>query len=125
MLLRDRLALLEASGVVTTRAAALTLEATQQVERAFGISLGEEAWEMGSTHLATALSRVERGQQLPAVDLESLEEIESRTEELQMARTLVAHFSEALGQQIDPGETYLIAAHLAIARDASSPRVAS
>jgi len=125
MLLRDRLALLEASGVVTARAAALTLQATERVERTFGISLDEDAWEMGSTHLAMALSRVERGQEQPAVDLESLGEIESRTEELELARTLVAHFNEVLGREIDPGETYLIAAHLAIARDASSPQVAS
>jgi transcriptional regulatory protein LevR len=125
MPLRDRLALLEAAGVITARAVALTLEATKQVERTFSISLAEDAWEMGSTHLATALSRVERGQELPAVDIESLAEIESRTEELELARALVAQFSEALGRQIDQGETYLIAAHLAVARDASTPQVAS
>jgi transcriptional regulatory protein LevR len=125
MPLRDRLALLEAAGVVTARAVALTLGATKQVERTFGIRLAENAWEMGSTHLATALSRVERGQELPAVDIESLAEMESRTVELELARALVAQFSEALGRQIDQGETYLIAAHLAVARDASTPQVAS
>src|SRR2546426_9047568 len=113
MLLRDRLALLEASGVVTPQAATLTLEATDQIERAFGVTLEADAWEMGSTHLATALSRVERGEELPPVDLASLAEIESRTEELELARQLVAHFSRALGRRIDPGETYLIATHLA------------
>ncbi len=110
--LAQRLAFLADSGVVSRTARRLTEEAMADVAARVG-ALDQETAAALATHVAMALTRVDRREpeaQLPDV---AAAELESRPEELAFARELADRWERELGRQIPRAEVAYVALHLA------------
>lgn len=120
--LADRLDLLETSGVITSEARRITDEAITRIEDLLKVTLDDKSGGPLVTHIAVALSRVERDE--PAPDLPDVvaAELASRPEEVRMAEGLAQDWQAALGAPIPPREVSYIAAHLAALRDQDAAR---
>jgi transcriptional regulatory protein LevR len=109
----DRLQFLADAGVITGTARDLTAESVVRIAARLGASLDAEAAAPLVTHIAMALSRVERGEQeadLPAV-VEA--EIADLLQERAFAETLARRWGEVLDRTIPESEVLYVVVHLA------------
>lgn len=110
--LAERLEFLAGAGVITATARLLTSETIARlVERLGGLDAEDGAPLV--THIAMALTRVERGEpeaELPAV-VEA--EIRDRVEDRAFAESLAARWREVLRRPIPDSEVQYVVVHLA------------
>lgn len=119
--LTDRLDLLERSGVITPRARLLTVSTIGRIEGSLGLALDEDNGAVLVTHVGMALSRVERGEPEPDIPEVVVDEIAERYLEHELAASLVAEWSAALGRPIPDAELSYLVVHLSVLRDQERP----
>lgn len=109
----DRLQFLAGADVITVTARDLTVESVGRIAARLGAPLDPDAAGPLVTHIAMALSRVERDEPeavLPAV-VEA--EVANLLEERTFAEALAARWSEVLGRPIPESEVLYVVAHIA------------
>ena len=97
--LAGRLDLLENSGVITPAARRVTSAAIGRIEDLLLVTLDDESGGPLVTHIAVALSRIERNEPPPELPEIVASEIADRPEELRMAEGLAREW------QATPGES--------------------
>jgi hypothetical protein len=111
-----RLDLLESSGVVTPAARSLTESAVRRIfERYPGAD--PEALDRLVTHVAMALTRVDRNEPEVTFPDEIAPELADRHEERALATDLTDSWAAALGRSIPDGERTFLIVHLAVLAD--------
>jgi hypothetical protein len=113
----ERLAFLTDAGVVTPTAARLTSKAIDEVTRRLG-PIDDEPLAPLATHLAMALTRVDRAEpeaELPAI---ADAELASRPDERAFAVDLAQRWAAELGRPIPEGEISYVALHIAALAEA-------
>lgn len=117
MSVSDRLSVLEEAGVITPMGRSKALELTRAVETEWQTTLTDDDWGMAATHVATAVTRAERGDEDVALEPEVRAEAERRPLELELARRLLAPVEDSIGRALGEAEVYLVALHLAAVND--------
>ncbi|MDQ6796238.1 MAG: PRD domain-containing protein [Chloroflexota bacterium] len=115
--LAGRLDLLEDSGVITPGARRVTSAAIGRIEDLLLVTLDDESGGPLVTHIAVALSRIERNEPPPELPEIVALEIADRPEELRMAEGLAQEWQATIGAPIPAQEVTYVAAHLAALRD--------
>jgi transcriptional regulatory protein LevR len=110
----QRLDLLEASGQVTTDARRLTDEVVAEIEREFAVQLDEETGAQLVTHLAMALSRVDRGDPQASALAVVTDELAECPQEHEFSRRVLGRCGEQLGRDVPEGEIAYLAVHLCV-----------
>lgn len=110
--LADRLRFLDDAGVITAIARRLTSETIDRLVERLG-GLDAEAGAPLVTHIAMALTRVERGEPEPELPSVVEAEIMDRLEERAFAESLAARWSEVLELPIPDVEVQYVVVHLA------------
>jgi transcriptional regulatory protein LevR len=116
--LAQRLAFLAESGVISATARRLTEEAMVDVETRVGLPDDDVAAAL-ATHVAMALTRLDRNEpdaKLPEI---ATEELESRPEERAFARQLADRWERELGRPVPAAEIGYVALHLAALAEAA------
>jgi PRD domain len=119
MSLGARLAFLADAGVITTIARDLTAEAVARLTAAVGDLDPEDAAPL-VTHIAMALSRLERGEPEPEMPPIVEAEIADRVDELTLARSLAERWEDVLGRPVPRNEELYVAVHLAALREGAA-----
>lgn len=115
--LRERLDLLERAGVISARARAATVQALGAIEDFGGVPLSDESGAQFVTHLAMALTRVDRDEETPALPPIVGHEIAGRATEWQFARELAEGWQSHLGRPLPDGEVAYLVVHLSVLRE--------
>lgn len=108
----DRLSLLEESGQVTGVARRLTEDIIARIEREFDVQLDETNGAQMVTHVAMALSRVQRGDVETEVPAVVEEEIAGCDRERAFVDEIVKDWESKLGQEIPQAEVLYVVIHL-------------
>lgn len=110
--LQSRLDLLVSAGEITRRAQRLTEEVVGAVAEEFDLQLQEANGAQLVTHVALALTRVERGEPettaIGAVD----EEISAHERQLAFSRRVLGRCSQELGRPVPEAEISYLTLHL-------------
>jgi transcriptional regulatory protein LevR len=110
----ERMDVLEASGQVTADARRLTEEVIAEIEREFAVHLDEDSGAQLVTHLAMALSRVDRGDpQMTALAVVT-DELADCPREHEFSRRVLGRCGEQLGRAVPEGEIAYLAVHLCV-----------
>lgn len=119
VLLSARLEFLAGAGVITPTARRLTDESIREIGARL-MPLDADGGAPLVTHIAMALTRVERGE--PEAELPQIAEAElaDRHDERALAAELAAAWEAALGQPIPKNEVSYVALHLAALREAAT-----
>ena len=115
--LAGRLDLLEDSGVITPEARRVTSATIGRIEAFLLVTLDDESGGPLVTHIAVALSRIERNEPPPELPEIVALEIADRPEELRMAEALAREWQATTGASIPAQEVSYVAAHLAALHD--------
>ena len=112
--LEGRLDLLEQAGEITSRARQLTAAAIARIEREFDVRLDESNAAQLVTHLAMALSRLDRGDVETSVPAVVDDELETYTRELAFSRSLLDDLGSQLERAVPEAEVAYMTVHLAV-----------
>jgi hypothetical protein len=109
---RDRLDLLEESSQVTPLARWLTESSLARIGQTFELRLTEENAAQFVTHLAIALTRLQRGD--PPVELSAVvaDELKSRAQEREMLRSIMTECEDVLDRRVPDVEIDYMTVHL-------------
>jgi transcriptional regulatory protein LevR len=110
--LGDRLDLLERANQVTPLARALTDEAIARIEREFEVVLDEANAAQLVTHLAVALSRLDRDEALTETPAVVGDELAEYPRELAFVRELLADLGTQVGRRVPDAEVSYLTLHL-------------
>lgn len=110
----ERMDLLESSGQVTTTARQLTDEVIDEIEREFVVQLDEESGAQLVTHVAMALSRVDRGEPHTTALSVVEDELADCPREHDFSRRVLGRCGERLGRSVPEGEIAYLAVHLCV-----------
>jgi hypothetical protein len=108
-----RLQLLQETGVISPLTVELTTVAVHRASELVGIRLTDETGAFLTTHLAMAIERSFRGEELAAIDI-ATNEVDGFAEAEPLAAELVALLA-SLGAQLPAYEQSMIGLHLAAA----------
>ena len=108
----DRLSLLEDSGQVTGVARGLTEDLIGRIERGFDVRLDEANGAQLVTHVAMALSRVQRGDVETEVSAVVEDEIAACDRERAFIDEIVKDWTSRLGREIPQAEVLYVVIHL-------------
>lgn len=112
-----RLELLETSEVITPRARTLTEDAMETIQTRFASPLPAERAAQIATHVAMALTRLERGQLEADLPTVVTDELADRHEERNLATQLAEGWKQALGAGVPQSEVDYLVMHLAVLAD--------
>jgi transcriptional regulatory protein LevR len=110
--LGDRLDLLERTEEVTSLARELTDVAIQRIEGGFGVVLDEHNAGQLVTHLAVALSRLDRGEPLTTTLAVVDDELREHERQHRFARDLLGDLGARLGRPVPDAEVSYLTLHL-------------
>jgi transcriptional regulatory protein LevR len=108
----ERLSLLVGSGQVTPVARRLTESVVVEVETALGRALGEDDGAPFVTHLAMALSRLDRGEEAPAPSVAVEEELRAHPREHELMERALGRCGDELGRPVPATEVAYMTMHL-------------
>lgn len=112
--LNFRLNILETSGQISRRSRALTEDLISQIEEEFGLKLGEGNAAPLVTHIAKALERLIRGEEI-SFELHSIgDELLDFPEQVSFSRRFFENLGIDLQMKIPPAEVSFLAAHLSV-----------
>ncbi|WP_316569089.1 PRD domain-containing protein [Neobacillus sp. YIM B06451] len=107
--LEERLSILLDSGVITEKSASICLDAFKQLLRLFGAEKIEGS-EMLFTHLPTAISRIERGEEIDGPMPELMEEVR-QSEWFDEAMQEIRYIETIHGKPLPPEEIDYLLLH--------------
>jgi transcriptional regulatory protein LevR len=107
----ERLELLVETGQITPTARELTEHVVAEVEAGLGVRLDEDNGAPFVTHLAVALSRVERGEEELLVSEAVNDEIRDFPREYELMQRLLEQCGSRLGRPIPAPEVAFLTAH--------------
>lgn len=108
----ERFDLLEEAGQVTRLARLLTEYVLTQIAENLGVELTEENAAPFVTHVAIALTRLNRGDQVVAHSAVVEDEIEDRVRETELVVSLLTECEEFLGRPVPRAEAAYVTVHL-------------
>jgi hypothetical protein len=114
-----RLAFLADAGVITATARDLTEASIREISARL-LPLDAEDGASLVTHIAMALTRVERGEPEPELPQIAADELVDRPEERALAHDLAVTWEASLGRPIPDSEVSYVAIHLAALRLAAA-----
>jgi transcriptional antiterminator len=109
-----RMDLLESSGQVTAQARLLTEDVIAQIEQEFAVRLDEQSGSQLVTHLAMALSRLDRGDPQPRALPSVAAELAQYPREREFSRRVLGECGQRLGRPVPEGEIDYLAMHLCV-----------
>jgi transcriptional regulatory protein LevR len=112
--LEGRLDLLERAGEITSRARQLTATAIARIEREFDVRLDESNAAQLVTHLAMALSRLDRRDVETSVPAVVDDELAAYTREFAFSRALLDDLGSQLERPVPEAEVAYMTVHLAV-----------
>jgi transcriptional regulatory protein LevR len=112
-----RLNLLEGSEVITPRARTLTEDAMETIQAQFAAPLPAERAAQIATHVAMALTRLERGDPEGDLPAQVTDELADRHDERRLATELAAGWERALDTGVPQAEVDYLIMHLAVLAD--------
>jgi len=107
--LKERLAILTASDVVTEKSEKICLDAFSQLQKRLGTELMESA-EMLFTHLPIAITRIERGEEIEAPIPELMAEVK-QSEWFNEAMEEITYIETNHGKPLPPEEVDYLLLH--------------
>lgn len=116
MSFEERFALLVESGQVADESVAAVHEVLTGIEAHLGRALDEEADAMLATHLALAVERIRKGEELDEVPEVALAEAQTCTEEWAAAERLLQRAAARWGQKAPQSEIVYLTVHMAVHR---------
>lgn len=111
--LQQRLQVLRSANEITPLARALTEDLMHRTSEAFGLSLREDNAAAFATHVALAISRIERGEALSPPPSVTEEELAGRDRERLFAERSVAIWADRLQRPVPPSELTYLRLHIA------------
>ena len=109
-----RLDILETSGQISKRSRALTEDLISQIEDEFGLTVSEGNAAPLVTHIAKALERLIRGEEI-TFELQSIgDELLDFPEQVSFSRRFFENLGIDLHMKIPPAEVNFLAAHLSV-----------
>jgi transcriptional regulatory protein LevR len=109
---RDRLDMLEESNQLTRSARKAALLCLAEISKAVEITLTEDNAAPFVTHVAVALTRLERGEDPVAVSGVVEEEVADRTQERSIVASAMRRCGDLLGIELPDSEISFITVHL-------------
>jgi transcriptional regulatory protein LevR len=109
---RERLEILEESGTISPLARQLTELTLAEIIEELGVELTEENAAPFVTHLATALTRLGRGEAEAPLSAVAEEEIASRPQERALVQRLMKDCAKLLGRTVPDTEVAYMTVHL-------------
>jgi transcriptional regulatory protein LevR len=110
--LQSRLNLLTSAGEITARARTLTEDVIRAVATEFHLWLDEDNAAQLVTHLAMALTRLERGTAEESTISVVDDEIRARVREREFSARTLRRCGEQLGREVPPAEIAYLTLHL-------------
>jgi transcriptional regulatory protein LevR len=109
---KDRFDILEKSGQVTALARWLTESSLARIAQELALRITEENGAQFATHLAVALTRLQRGE--PPVEFSGVvtDELESRGKEREIVRRVMTECQEVLDREVPDAEIDYMAIHV-------------
>ena len=109
--LKQRLVILEQAGQIDDKIIKIITELITIVEKELDVRLTEDNGSMFVTHMAVALSRIQKGEEVVPLDDSLLEEVKS-SEIYKIVQSLIEKIEDELQIRIPQSEFGYIALHL-------------
>jgi transcriptional regulatory protein LevR len=109
---RDRLDMLEESGQVTALARWMTESSLARITQEFGLRLTEENASQFATHVAMALSRLQRGEDEAPLSEALADEVRGHARERELVRRIMSECEPLLERSVPEVEIDYATVHL-------------